>query len=761
MARRKALWLTALLLVTAAGWACSRSATSYYESGNRYFDQKRYKEAIVEYRRAIQKDLKFGDAHYKLAEALWAVGDMGAAREYLRAADELPANKEAQLKAGAWLLLADQFQDAEERAKAALEIDPNYVDALILLANATARLKGIDAAIPNIEDAIQLNPLESRTYQSLGALQQAKGDMKSAEATFRKAVELDPKSVPARLGLANFFWSARRSDEAEQELKRAAELDPKSVQINRLLARFYLLTGRVAQAEPYLKAMAETTNDWRQWMLLADYYSVNNREAEATARLEAIAKEAKDKDAYSEAQSKLAAIKYAGGQQALAHQMIDEVLKRDPNSVTGLLVGARFLISEKKYDEALGLAQKAAAADPRSAAAQYTMGTIYMAKSDADGAMKAFNQVLQINPQAAAAQVELARLYLALGAGGDPAYLASAAQYAEQAVKNWPANPQVRLLYIRTLLARGNVAQAEAEMKPLLATSPNTAAVQSELGTLLLNKNDLAGARRAYETALTLDPTSNEALSGLVSIDLDRKQASAARARIDARLANNPKDAAALLLSAKVYLGAGDLDKAEQAFLKLLQEQPGALTAYQALAEIYITRNRLDEAREKYEELARRQPKPVMAQTMIGIVLQAQGKAAEAQRRFEMVLEIDPRAAVASNNLAFIYAEQGGNLDTALQLARTAKEQLPDVAQVNDTLGWIYVKKGLYSVAVPLLKAAADKDPKKVAFHYHLGMAYFGSNEKANAKAALERALKMDPNFDGSAEARKVLAEIG
>jgi tetratricopeptide (TPR) repeat protein len=246
-----------------------------------------------------------------------------------------------------------------------------------------------------------------------------------------------------------------------------------------------------------------------------------------------------------------------------------------------------------------------------------------------------------------------------------------------------------------------------------------------------------------------------------VTIDLRRQQKSAARAHIDERLAKNPKDAAVLLLSASFYREVKDLDKAEQAFLKLLQEQPGALEAYQSLAEIYLSQNRMDQAREKYEELAKRQPKPVMAQTMIGMILQGQGKTAEAQRRFEMVLEIDPRAAVASNNLAWIYAEHGGNLDTALQLARTAKEQLPDIPQVNDTLGWIYVKKGLYSLAVPLLKAAADKDPKRAGFQYHLGMAYFGSNEKANAKAALERALKMDPNLEGSAEARKVLAEIG
>ena len=40
----------------------------------------------------------------------------GAYREYIRAADLMPANLEAQLKAGQMLLLARQFEDAKIRA---------------------------------------------------------------------------------------------------------------------------------------------------------------------------------------------------------------------------------------------------------------------------------------------------------------------------------------------------------------------------------------------------------------------------------------------------------------------------------------------------------------------------------------------------------------------------------------------------------------------------------------------------------------------
>src|SRR5512133_2330474 len=93
-----------LALATAS---CSRSADQYFASGNRYLQNKQYKEAIVEYRNAVQKDPNHGQARLRLAEACAATGDVrNAYRESVRAADLLPASVEAQLRAGTFLLAA-------------------------------------------------------------------------------------------------------------------------------------------------------------------------------------------------------------------------------------------------------------------------------------------------------------------------------------------------------------------------------------------------------------------------------------------------------------------------------------------------------------------------------------------------------------------------------------------------------------------------------------------------------------------------------
>ena len=76
----------------------------------------------------------------------------------------------------------------------------------------------------------------------------SKGDPVAAEAAFRKAVEINPKSPLALVSLANFVWSKGDADQAEALLKRALEADPKSVVANRALAMFYLVRNKAAEA---------------------------------------------------------------------------------------------------------------------------------------------------------------------------------------------------------------------------------------------------------------------------------------------------------------------------------------------------------------------------------------------------------------------------------------------------------------------------------------------------------------------------------
>jgi tetratricopeptide (TPR) repeat protein len=747
----------ASLLVISGLSACSTdpevAKRRYFENGNKYFAQEKYKEAIVEYRNAVQQDPKFGEARLKLADAYVKEGDArNAYREYIRAADLLPQNLEAQTKAATFLLLARQFEDAKSRAEKALAVDPRHIEAQVLRANALAGLKDLDGAVKDIEEAIRLDPKQATTYSNLGALQLAKGNREEAEAAYQKAVDTDPKSLTARLALANFYWATARREEAEKELRAALELDPKNDLANRAMATFYIGSGRASEAEPFLRTLAAEAKEVAPRLALADYYIVLGRDKDAE---QVLVDAAKQPAAWAAARARMAAIHYARGQQAEGHKAIDDVLAKEPKNLQALLVKSRFLVSERKLDEALPRAKQATAADPSNAEAHYLTGLILAEKNDIDGAIAEMSEVVRLNPRATPAQVQLARLELMRGGA------ATSVQHAEQAVTSAPGDPIARLTLARSLMARGDVARAEAEMKALREKYPNAAAVHSQYGLLDLVRRDLASAKKSFDRALELDPNDFDAFRGLIGVDLANKRYDEARAKVEGRVAMEPKNPAVLLLAARTYASMGDMAKTEEHLRKTLEVNPSRLEAYGMLGQLYLQQRKLDRAVAEFHALAERQPKNVGAPTMIAMILQIQGRTAEAQKKYEDVMQIDPRAPVAANNLAWIYADGGGNLDVALHLAQVAKEQLPDSPEVNDTLGFDYLKKDLASLAVPPLQVAVEKDPKNPSYRYRLGQAYAKLGNKDAAKRELQEALKLRPDFPEAADARRILSELG
>ena len=68
-----------------------RAKREFVESGDRLAARKEFRQAIVQYRNALQQDPRFGEARLKLADAYVQAGDpQSASAEYVRAADLLP-----------------------------------------------------------------------------------------------------------------------------------------------------------------------------------------------------------------------------------------------------------------------------------------------------------------------------------------------------------------------------------------------------------------------------------------------------------------------------------------------------------------------------------------------------------------------------------------------------------------------------------------------------------------------------------------------
>src|SRR6185437_6982966 len=164
----KRLWMVFLLgVVVLVG--CTRDPNarkqSYVATGNKYFDQGKYREAAIEYLNAVQIDKAYADAHYRLAQCYLREGiGAGAYQELSKTVDLQPNNAKARIDLGNLLLSAKQFRRAQDQAQAVLAIDPNNVNAHILLANSDAALENVEDSLREMQIAIQLAPDKPGSY---------------------------------------------------------------------------------------------------------------------------------------------------------------------------------------------------------------------------------------------------------------------------------------------------------------------------------------------------------------------------------------------------------------------------------------------------------------------------------------------------------------------------------------------------------------------------------------------------------------------
>jgi putative PEP-CTERM system TPR-repeat lipoprotein len=744
----------ALILMT-CGAACTsqeQKKQAHYQQGNAAFEKHQYAEAVLAYRNAIKIDPRFGEARLKLAQSYEQSGDtVNAFREYVRAADLLPDNAELQLTTARYLLAAGQFEEARARAQRAVDRAPKNAQAHIVLGSAIAGMKDLEGALKEIEEAISLDPASSAGYTNKGGLLFAQGRRDDALANFQKAVEIEPRSINAQLALASYYWTIASVKEAETAIARALAIDPANGIANRSMALLYLSTGRAMEAEPYVKSGVKAVGTPEAELELADYYVRTARPEVARPILERLA--ATPKTAGS-ANIRLADLDFNRGDHAGAYKRLDGVIASEPGRPDAHIAKARYLVADRRVNDALPEAAAAAKMDPGSAQAHFVLGTVQAALGQTTEAKASFGEVIKLNPRAASAQTALSALNLSSGSAE------SAVQLARDAIASQPNLLAPRLLLVRGLLARGELDRAEKELAFLTTNAPDQPTVHALTGSLLLLKKDPAGARREFERALDRDPRNIDALTGFVSLEAREGQLPRARARVATQIAKYPDDAALLLIAARLDLQASDYSAGEAKLRRVLELAPATLQAYSMLGGLYIREKKLDEARREFEALAARHSSPVGAHTMVGMILQMQNNPVEAIKAYERALKIDPSAPVPANNVAFLYAETDGNLDQALSLAKAAAERLPDEPAITDTIGWVYYKKQLPVLAVAAFEQAVQKAPRNPEFQYHLGLAYVQAGDTQKARRALEEALRLSPTFDGAAGARQALASL-
>jgi tetratricopeptide (TPR) repeat protein len=742
------------LLIVATGCVSGNPADLKAESirrGDELIGKKQYAQAALAYRTASDVDPRDGNVRLKLANAYVGGEDWTPAlTEAVIAADLLTDDIDAQLLAAGLLLGPGRFTEAAHRAAGILRRQPENVNALLIWGNANAHLSSPAVALGKLDEAIRLGrDYEAVFHQLRPPFRSPPPDDKTAEAAFRKAVQLEPTNLNTQIALANFLWAAGRPDEGEEPLNRAAR-DSSHWFPNRVLGTFYLSRQRNGEGEKHLR-VAVAAGNREAGLFLADYYARSNRDNDALSLLDSMTDQ---DDVSGEVSLRIAPLQFRLGRREEAQRRVDALLTREPRNVRALIMKAQFLSVTGEPDRSVEVARRAVAEDPLSGDARATLGQALSAVGDIENAAKELAEAVRLKPGGGRAELELARLSLALERGEQ------AVQFAKEAVRQFPNDRDARIVLASALVRTRDYSAADQQLNSLLSRDPHSADVLVVLGTLHAARGNDDDARAAFTRARQSDKNSFDALSGSVLLDLKHgNTASARRLVVDAESAHS-KNPQYLLLAAQVFAAGNDAARAELLLRRAREIDHDNVKVSVALADLLVRQHRSDEARRLLEQIVERKPRSLDAQTSLAMLLEAIGRTTEAQAHYEKIVAQNARAGVAAYRLAKLYIDHDEKLDVALGLAVKAKQELPNDPAASNVLGLAYTRKNRTALALPHLLDAVRGSPDNAIYRYHLGSAYWSKGDLPKARAEFTRALEIDRNFAGAAQARAALASI-
>ena len=148
--------------------ACSQSPERMIESGNKYHNNKKYKEASILYRKAIAKDKTNAEAYYREGLNMLDQGNPGEAAQFLRRAVDLkPDNvdaggKLAEIYLAAYASNPKKFKsllpEIKELTDKILKYQPNSFEGTRLQAFVYLTEQNVPKAVEYFEKALKIKP---------------------------------------------------------------------------------------------------------------------------------------------------------------------------------------------------------------------------------------------------------------------------------------------------------------------------------------------------------------------------------------------------------------------------------------------------------------------------------------------------------------------------------------------------------------------------------------------------------------------------
>jgi tetratricopeptide (TPR) repeat protein len=774
----RALLLCAALALAGCASAEDR-AQSHYQRGLQLVQQKDYVKANLEFRNAVKLKKDLIPAWRELSQIEERNQNWEATSGILRTIVQLdPADIETRLRLGRLMLLGNALDDALKLVDAAGDVVNQNAGALAFRSAVSLKLNDTTGAVRDARAALELDPANVEAIIVLAAERVARGDSEGALLLLDRKEVSDVKNIGIQVFKLVIFERMGDVKQAEALLRKLIEVYPQEIGFRRQLVKFYIDQKRPEDAEREIRALAQARpNDSEAALDVVRY--INMVKGAAAARQELRARISAGGQVFP-FQIALADLHFSEGNYNDAVQLLETLAASSgprPSALAAQVKLAEMHLARKKTDVADELVSKVLKEDSRNISALKLRATIRMDRGDLDAAVNDLRQALNDQPRASDLMVLLAVAY----ERGGKIELADK-QFAD-ATKVSNFDPAVGLGYVGFLQRRGSSARAEDVLTELAGRQPNDVRVLTALANVRLARQNWTGAQEIAErirnisndsplasqilaasfsgrsrydesigilqNAYAATPSSIQPLVALVNTYVRADKSDRAVAFLQTVLQKNPANAEAHVLLGSTQLVRNAPEQALSSFKAAIDQQPKSEVGYTALASFQIRQGNHAEAFKVIQAGLREQPESFTLRLALAGLHELVGDYDSAITEYDQLLKQQPGSLVVANNLASLlsdYRTDAASLDRAYAMAAgLRKAQVP---QFKDTLGWVHQQRGEHKAALPLLEEAATELPNIALVRYHLGVTYASIGDNGKAAEQLKKALELAASDD-------------
>jgi tetratricopeptide (TPR) repeat protein len=332
---------------------------------------------------------------------------------------------------------------------------------------------------------------------------------------------------------------------------------------------------------------------------------------------------------------------------------------------------------------------------PESSPAHYVSGLVESSVGNRENANKEWQAALDNDGHYTPAHLALAEADLDGGNGKQ------ADEHARAVVRDDPGNFHALVVFARALLLEGKPTLASIMAQRAAALDPSSAEPSILMGEIALKFDRPAEALLAFERAVAAHPDSEEAIDGLLSVYHRGTVSYAALEKMETVAQAPPVSGTLLEITGRLYADRGWYSEAIRALKEAVQAEPNRSTAARVLAHLQLVSGDFAEATNAAAKT------DSLQQPLLGAYqAESNGNWQQAIVGYERAVREGDKTGVAANNLAWLYAEHSSQLDRALTLAESAVKYSPNDPSVLDTLGYVYLQRHEYTLAVKVLETA-------------------------------------------------------